>query len=201
MTTPSSKSPILIACECSQTICAAWRAAGYEAYSCDIQPCYGGHPEWHIQDDALVVMQHAAWGLIIAHPPCTYLSKAGSVAMFPTAGLMDMERVIKMIHARDFFMKFYAWDKCPIAIENPMPLRAACLPKATQFIQPYDFGHKFSKLTYLWLKNLPPLLPTHGRVLNHVPWLNHCSSTSNRRSKTFEGIAQAMVEQWADYIK
>lgn len=115
-------------------------------------------------------------------------------------GLMDAERVIKMVQAHDFFMEFYRWDNCPIAIENPMPLRAACLPKPSQFIQPYDFGHKFSKLTYLWLKDLPPLLPTHGRILNHVPWLEHCSNRMNRRSKTFDGIAQAMVEQWADYV-
>lgn len=195
-----SSSKILIACEASQTICAAWRAAGFEAYSCDLQPCYGGHPAWHIQGDALVEMRRAAWGLIIAHPPCTYLSKAGANHMFDANGRMDEERVKLMIAARDFFMEFWRWDKCPIAIENPMPLRAACLPKPSQFIQPYDFGHRFSKFTYLWLKDLPPLLPTHGRILNHVPWLAHCSSSMNRRSKTFEGIARAMVEQWADYV-
>lgn len=192
---------VLVACECSQVVCSAWRAIGIEAYSCDLQDCYGGHPEWHIKGDAVEVMHGYKWGLVIAHPPCTYLSKAGSVAMFPMPGLADPSRVEKMIRARDFFMQFYAWDECPIAVENPMPLRMACLPKPTQFVQPYDFGHKFSKLTYLWLKDLPPLLPTHARILNHKPWLQHCSSNSNRRSKTFEGIADAMAAQWKDYIK
>lgn len=191
---------ILVACECSQTVCAAWRYAGFEAYSCDLQDCYGGHPEWHFKEDALKIMRSIDWDLIIAHPPCTYLSKAGSVAMFPVPGLMDAARVEKMVRAHDFFMEFYRWNECPIAIENPMPLRAACLPKATQFINPYDFGHPFSKRTYLWLKDLPPLLPTHARILNHKPWLKHCSSSSNRRSKTFDGIAAAMVQQWADVI-
>lgn len=191
---------ILVACECSQTVCAAWRNAGFEAYSCDLQDCYGGHPEWHLKEDALIIMRSFDWDLIIAHPPCTYLSKAGSVAMFPVPGLMDADRVEKMVRAHDFFMEFYRWSKCPIAIENPMPLRAACLPKATQFINPYDFGHPFSKRTYLWLKDLPPLLPTHARILNHKPWLKHCASTKNRRSKTFDGIAAAMVQQWADVI-
>ena len=191
---------ILVACECSQIVCLAWRREGFEAFSCDLQDCYGGHPAWHIKADALEVMRISHWDLIIAHPPCTYLSKAGSVAMFPVPGLMDAERVIKMVHARDFFMEFYRWSECPIAIENPMPLRAACLPKATQFINPYDFGHPFSKRTYLWLHDLPPLLPTHARILDHKPWLDHCSNSSNRRSKTFEGIAEAMVQQWKNVI-
>lgn len=156
---------VLVACEESQEVCKAFRALGHEAYSCDIQPCSGGHPEWHIQG----------------------------------------------IEAKQFFMAFFNAD-CPrVAIENPVPSSVFDMPKYTQVIQPYEFGHQYSKKTCLWLKNLPPLKPTEI-VENYIPFVSSGSYTKTHdpkykgasrkggaaksRSKTFPGIAKAMAEQW-----
>lgn len=191
---------VLIACECSQTECAAFRALGFSAFSCDLQPSYGSLPQYHIQGDALEVMNSYPWHLIIAHPPCTYLSAAGSNSMHDSRSLrpgnVDPHRYELMLAARAFFYAFYQWDGCPIAIENPRPLRLACLPTKSQVICPSDFGHPYTKRTYLWLKGLPPLLPTHYHDGHIGSWLSHCSSSKNRRSKSFEGVAAAMAAQW-----
>lgn len=201
---------VLVACEESQEVCKAFRRKGHEAYSCDLQECSGGHPEWHIQADALELLK-LKWDLIIAHPPCTYMSAAGACRMYPRAGEIDQNRLEKGLAAKEFFMQFYNAD-CPrICIENPRPLKCIGLPQETQAIQPYDFGEPWSKLTFLWLKGLPPLMATEI-VLDYKPYVS-CGTSRNKgrpdkagasrkggaqkvRSKTFPGIAHAMAEQW-----
>lgn len=206
------KLKVLIACEESQTTCKAFRALGHEAYSCDIQDCSGGHPEWHIKGDALALIQQD-WDLIIAHPPCTYMSKAGARWMYPKAGQLSEERYKLAMEAKEFFMQFYNC-KCPhVAIENPVPLKIVGLPKATQSIQPYEYGEKYSKQTLLWLKGLPKLEPT-CIVKEHTTWMPSNTSgfakgqggsrgfahDQKTASKTFEGIAKAFAEQWSNYL-
>lgn len=118
---------VLIACEESQTVCKAFRALGHEAYSCDIIECSGGHPEWHLQQDVLPLLK-MKWDLIIAHPPCTYMSKAGARWMYPKAGVLSEERYQQAMKAKDFFMQFYNCSCEHIAIENPVPLKVVNLP-------------------------------------------------------------------------
>lgn len=202
-----SKLRVLVACEESQTVCKAFRDIGHEAYSCDILPCSGGHPEWHIQGDVLPLLEEK-WDLIIAHPPCTYLSKAGACRLYPKAGQIDMVRYKKGLEAKEFFMKLYNAPCKRIAIENPVSLKIFNLPPFTQEIEPYHFGHPLSKKTRLWLKGLPLLEPTNV-VKKQVTFLpsstskfaktgknDKCTRDSKEASKTFEGIARAMAEQW-----
>jgi hypothetical protein len=166
---------VLIACEESQTVCKAFRALGHRAFSADLQECSGGHPEWHVMGDCLPLLngrckfttqdgreheQPTRWDLLIAHPPCTYMSKAGARWMYPKAGQLSQERLKLAMEARDFFFKMYDADCEYIAIENPRPLAIVQLPNPSTVVQPYEFGEPFSKATYLWLKNLPPLMPT-----------------------------------------
>lgn len=200
---------ILVACEESQAVTIALRNLGHEAYSCDIIPCSGGHPEWHIQADALQLLK-MRWDMIIAHPPCTYLTNAGSVRM-RVNGEIQHDRFEMAMAAREFFMKFYDADCQRIAIENPTPMKIVALPPYTQAIQPYWFGHPYSKRTCLWLKGLPNLIPTNF-ISQHEPYVNGgCKDAHGNyrmhqggkerdaftRSKTFPGIARAMAEQWA----
>lgn len=166
---------VLIACEESQAECIEFRRLGHRAFSCDIQPCSGGHPEWHIQKDVLPLINgnkpfvtadgelHAIvgkWDLLIAHPPCTFMSNAGACRMYPRKGQIDEARLAKAMEAKEFFMRFYNADCDRIAIENPMPMKVVGLPKESQRIQPYEYGEPWSKKTYLWLKGLPLLVPT-----------------------------------------
>ena len=199
---------VLIACEESQEVCKAFRAKGHNAFSCDIQECSGGHPEWHIQDDVLKHLD--GWDLIIAHPPCTYLSNAG--ARWLWAGYrLNIERYEKGLDARAFFMKLWHAN-CPcICIENPIPSSIYFLPSCSQIVRPYEYGHPYSKKTCLWLKGLPPLKPT-DIVADHIPFVSSGSyskthdqkykgasrkgGSAKSRSKTFSGIAKAMAEQW-----
>lgn len=194
----SAGKPVLIACECSQVECTAFRMAGYEAYSCDVQKCLGNHPEWHLQCDVRDVMCLGKWGLIVAHPPCTYLCAMGAVHM-RKKGKLNEERLKKMILARDFFMMFYNWNDCPVAIENPRPLSLAVLPGYTQIICPTQYGHEYTKRTYLWLKDLPELLPVTAKGVNMPSWVYH-THAGNKRSRSFEGIAEAMAMQWGKFI-
>lgn len=221
---------VLIACEESQRVCMAFRAKGHNAYSCDIQPCSGGHPEWHIEGDVLPLLNGAGddygrvmfctadgkshmlpqrWDMIIAHPPCTFMSKAGARWMYPTAGVVDEERMKKAMKAKAFFESCLNADCEKIAVENPIPLKIVELPKPTQIIQPYQFGHPYIKTTLLWLKGLKPLKPTkivdtyrpyvpsntgkHSRGAGGSKGVAHNAKT---RSETFEGVALAMAEQW-----
>lgn len=199
---------VLVACEESQRVCIELRKRGHEAYSCDIEPCSGGHPEWHLQVDATELLK-MKWDMIIAFPPCTYLSNMGSVRM-RVKGEIDPVRYEKAMKAKEFFMKFYNADCPKIAIENPTPMKLVELPPYSQAIQPYQFGHPYSKRTCLWLKGLPPLTPTE--IIEHYePFINGGSKDANgnprkrqgrkerdakTRSKTFTGIARAMAEQW-----
>lgn len=200
---------VLVACEESQRVCIAFRNKGHDAFSCDIKPCSGGFPEWHLQCDVLSLLNDS-WDLIIAHPPCTYLSKAGARFMYPQAGIVDPVRYEKALIAREFFMKIYSANCSKICIENPTPLRIVNLPRESQVIQPFEFGHPFSKRTLLWLKGLPKLKPTN--ILDdYVPFMPSNTSAFSKgkggslgfvnhsqaaRSKTFSGIAAAMADQW-----
>lgn len=200
---------ILVACEESQAVTIELRKLGHEAYSCDIEPCSGGHPEWHLQEDVSPLLkQH--WDMIIAFPPCTYLTNAGARHLWKNHEL-NQERYEKGLEAKEFFLMFYNADCERIAIENPTPSHIYELPEKSQVIQPYMFGHPFTKRTQLWLKGLPPLLPT--KIVE--PERTWCPSGSysgkhgdkhrgmfttdraKNRSKTFPGIAKAMAEQWA----
>jgi len=203
---------VLVACEESQTVCKAFRELGHEAYSCDIQDCSGGHPEWHLKQDVLPLLEKE-WDLIIAHPPCTYMSKAGARWMYPKAGQLSEERYKLSQEAKDFFMKFYDCKCEHVAIENPVPLKIVGLPAPTQSIQPYEFGEPYSKKTLLWLRGLPKLEPT--KIMEeHVPWMPSNTGGFSRgqggsrgvahdprtASKTFDGIAKAMAEQWSEFL-
>ena len=191
---------ILVACEESQRVCIELRKLGHDAYSCDILPCSGGHPEWHLQQDVRPLLNEK-WDIIIAFPPCTYLSNAGARHLFP-GGILNEERYKKGLLAKELFMSIYNADCPKIAIENPTPSKIYELPEKTQVIQPWQFGHPYSKRTQLWLKGLPKLIPT-----NIVEVESSCRKAGNwfnkggkdrqiNRSKTFPGIAKAMADQW-----
>ena len=219
---------VLVACEESQRVCIAFRKRGHEAYSCDIQEPSGGHPEWHIQGDALELIGSNAggisfwtmggkyhtvpkWDILIAHPPCTYISNAGARHLYKGGThTLNEERLRQGIEASHFFLRFL-WANCDkIAVENPIPSSVFCLPKYTQIIQPYQFGHPYTKRTCLWLKNLPPLQATNivEPVATWCPSGSYSKKhgekhrgmfTTDRarnRAKTFEGIAEAFADQW-----
>lgn len=200
---------ILVACEESQTVCKAFRGRGHEAYSADIQEPSGGHPEWHILGDVLPLINgdctfftmdgrahniSGEWGMLIAFPPCTYMTNAGAVRM-RVKGQIVQERYNKAMEAKAFFMQFYNARCCKIAIENPTPMKIINLPEYTQAIQPYQFGHPYSKRTCLWLRGLSCLKPTKI-IDNHEPYVNGGYKDSKIHSKTFPGIAAAMADQW-----
>lgn len=149
---------VLVACECSQVVMSAFRRIGDESFSCDLQAARGDYPDYHIQCDVLEILTYD-WDLIIAHPPCTYLSNAGACRLY-SGGVLNHDRYLNGLAARDFFMMFYNHSCKHICIENPIPSKIYELPKPDQVIEPYMFGHPFSKKTYLWLKGLPPLMPT-----------------------------------------
>lgn len=210
---------ILVACEESQAVTVELRKLGHEAYSCDIEPCSGGHPEWHICQDVLPLINgrcsfitmdgvlhavHSKWDMIIAHPVCQYLSNAGARFLYPK-GVLNEERHRKGLEAKAFFMAFYNADCDKIAIENPIPSKIYKLPTYTQIVQPYHFGHPVSKKTCLWLKNLPLLVPTNIIPKEKIQstkvagnWFNKGGKERQKnRAKTFPGIAKAMAAQWA----
>jgi len=196
---------VLVACEESQRVCIAFRERGFEAYSCDIQDCSGGHPEWHIKGDVLPLLKEK-WDLIIAHPPCTYLSNAGARFLYPK-GVLNEARLRKGLQAKDFFMAFYYANCDRVAIENPIPSGVYMMPPYSQIIQPWMFGHPVQKKTCLWLRGLPPLMPTdvtEERQSSKIPgnWFNHGGKERQQnRAKTFPGIAKAMAEQWGDFLR
>ena len=191
---------ILVACEESQRVCIEFRKLGHEAYSCDILPCSGGYPQWHLQQDVTPLLNEK-WDMIIAFPPCTYLSNAGARHLFP-GGKLNVERYKKGLLAKELFMAIYNADCSKIAIENPTPSKIFELPEKTQVIQPWQFGHPYSKRTQLWLKGLPKLIPTNiveieSSCRKPGNWFNKGGKNRQiNRSKTFEGVAKAMSEQW-----
>lgn len=218
---------VLIACEESQRVCIAFRKLGHEAYSCDIQEPSGGHPEWHVLGDALRAIdggqvatmdgqthEIGRWDLLIAHPPCTYLSNAGACRLYPRKGQLDEERYRRGLEAKAFFMAFLTADIPRVAVENPVSLKVFNMPKHTQEIQPWQFGHPYTKKTRLWLRGLPPLNPTNivepvepfipsgtGRKDRSKYGAAKRGHDSAERSKTFPGIAEAMAEQWGGDIR
>lgn len=196
---------VLVACEESQAVCKELRRLGHEAYSCDIEPCSGGHPEWHLQVDALELLK-MPWDMIIAFPPCTHLAASGA-QYWP-----EKQKDGRQEKGIDFFMQFAKVD-CPrVAIENPVGIMSRKYRKPDQIIQPWQFGHEESKKTCLWLKGLPKLEPTDIRE-NHgeryrpknghgssPAWYSSVGFSKERqkiRSKTFLGVARAMAQQWA----
>jgi hypothetical protein len=195
---------ILLACEESQTVTRAFRALGHEAYSCDILPCSGGYPEWHIQKDVVEVLQQH-WDMIIAFPPCTHLASSGA-AWFEAKRADGRQQ-----EAIDFFMIFANHPCEKIAIENPVGVMSSNYKKPNQIIQPWQFGDPYSKRTCLWLKGLPNLVHTEivqpgemvtfesGRTMPKWyadAWRLTPLERSKARSKTFPGIAAAMATQW-----
>ena len=217
---------ILIACEESQAVCIEFRKLGFEAYSCDILDCSGGHPEWHIKDDVLRVINDK-WDCMIAFPPCTHLALSGAMHFEKKRQDGRQQQGI------DFFLQIANAPIQRIAIENPMGIMGKLFRPYDQVIQPYFFGDGFEKTTCLWLKNLPLLYHnaapnlfdnniTHvnpqeryfwtdkktGKIKSQPMWyykaLLNAKSKEERstiRSKTFPGIAKAMAEQWGNFLK
>lgn len=187
---------ILVACEESQAVTIELRRLGHEAYSCDIEPCSGGHPEWHLQQDVIPLLTQK-WDMILAFPPCTHLAVSG--AKWFAAKRADGRQQ----NAIDFFMQFANSD-CPrIAIENPVGIMSTVWKKPDQIIQPWQFGHGETKKTCLWLKGLPTLVPTNivdGRE-QRIWKMPPSEDRAKNRAKTFPGVAKAMAEQWAGEIR
>lgn len=183
---------ILVACEESQAVTIELRKLGHEAYSCDLEPCSGGHPEWHLQVDALELLK-MHWDMLLAFPPCTHLAVSGA------RYFEQKRRDGRQQQGIDFFMSFANVPCDKIAIENPVGIMSTKYRKPDQIIQPWQFGHGETKATCLWLKNLPQLQPTdivngrEQRVWKMPPGPNR----AKERSKTFPGIAKAMAMQWA----
>lgn len=186
---------VLVACEESQTVCKAFRELGHEAFSCDLLPCSGGHPEWHLQKDIRLVLNRSgveAWDLVIAFPPCTHLAVSGA--------RWFKDKRNEQREAIDFFMHIvnYSYFVPRVAIENPIGIMSTHYRKPDQIIQPWQFGHGETKATCLWLNGLPKLQPTNvvegreQRIWKMAP----SADRAKKRSKTFEGIAKAMAEQW-----
>lgn len=229
---------VLVACEESQRVCEAFRNLGHNAFSCDIVECSGGHPEWHFKEDVLKVIPNRGghlesgdeyylpegeeWDLMVAHPPCTYLSVSGAQWYYHPED-KDLPKEKRRPHplyptraqdredAVEFFMKFYNSDVKRIAIENPVGIMSTRFRKPDQIIEPWMFGDEASKKTCLWLKNLPKLNPTNivgkGEVVvgkngwKMQKWFSDAfglpkAERQKIRSKTFPGIAKAIAEQW-----
>jgi site-specific DNA-cytosine methylase len=182
---------VLVACEESQAVCKAFREKGHEAYSCDIQECSGGHPEWHIQGDVLEELKKD-WDMVIAFPPCTDLAVSGARWFREKQADGRQQRSI------DFFIQFTKLS-CKWAIENPVGIMSTHYRKPDQIIQPWQFGHGETKATCLWLHDLPKLTPTNivdGRE-QRIWKLPPGPERAKLRSKTFQGIAEAMAAQWS----
>lgn len=185
---------ILIACERSGKVRDAFRKLGHDAWSCDIEPDLNNMNKWHLKADVLNAIHWADWDMMIAFPPCRYLSRSGARWLFPEgqAGPMNIDRYSKLRRAANFFQRLRFADVPKIAIENPTPFNIANLPPHSQVIQPWEFGHPYTKRTLLWLKNLPKLEPTE--IIDPVGSWTEISR--RERDITFNGIAEAMAEQW-----
>lgn len=196
---------ILVACEESQRVCVALRQSGHDAYSCDLIECSGAHPEWHIREDVIEVMQWGFWDAMIAFPPCTDLAIGGA------RHWKKKQADGRQQAAAQFFMRFVNSPIPFVAIENPVGYMNTHYRKADQIIQPYLFGEEAQKRTCLWLKGFPPLTPTNivgkgdyrtltnGKTRPAFMW-SHTTDRAKQRSKTFQGIADAMGKQWGAFI-
>jgi len=212
---------VLVACEESQAITKEFRKLGHEAYSCDLIPCSGGHPEWHIQGDALKEAYSGKYDLMIAHPPCTFLAVSGNRWLYNKDGSKNEERWENRNKALLFVKQLMDAPIKHIAIENPISVISSQIRKPNQIVQPYMFGDKASKQTCLWTKNLPLLKPTdvvdkgdffewtdkNGKKKRQAQWymdaLAKAKTPEERRtlrSKTFPGMARAIATQYSEYI-
>lgn len=203
---------VLVGCECSQIVTAAFREKGHEAFSCDIEKAYGSMPEYHLQGDLIEVYSYVNPDLFICHPPCTFLSGAGAVRLYTPSGF-DWVRYEKGLFARSFFFWCLSRPAKYVCIENPRPLSIFRLPVPSQIIEPYYFGEPYSKCTYLWLRGLP-FLESTKYCSYHRPYISSGTSrnkgnsfysgvsrsggSSRVRSQTFRGIAAAMADQWSN---
>ena len=186
---------LLVCCEFSQRVMSAFLDKGFDAYSNDIIDCEGQYKDRHLKMDAQKAVMMKSWDMIIAHPPCTYLTASQGFMMADRDKFMK-ERYPLMMNARDFFMFFWNLNGVPLCVENPRPLHMAELPRESQVVCPTMFGDSYSKRTCLWLKHLPPLLPTISKPLNTKSFVYTCSGGHNR-SKFSTYLAQAMADQWA----
>ena len=210
---------ILVACEESQSITKELRELGHKAFSCDLLPSSGGHPEWHYQEDVFGVIEREHWDMMIAHPPCTYLAVSAARWMYNKDGSLNKERLKNQNEALEFVQKLMDAPINKIAIENPISVISSKIRKPEQIIQPWMFGDKAQKSTCLWLKNLPLLKPTKivskgefikftskkGVKKRQPKWyydaLRIAKTPAERRtlrSKTFKGIAEAIANQWTN---
>ena len=208
---------ILIACEESQAITKELRKLGHEAYSCDLLPCSGGHPEWHIQGDAIKEAYSGKWDMMIAHPPCTYLAVSGNRWLYNKDGSKNEDRWKNRSEALDFVQALMDAPIDKIAIENPVSVISSEIRKPDQIVQPWMFGDEASKKTCFWTKGLPKLEPTDivgkgeffewtdkkGKKKRQAQWymdaLSKAKTPEERRtlrSKTFMGMARAIANQW-----
>ena len=221
---------ILVACEESQATTKAFRELGYEAFSCDLLPCSGGHPEWHFQEDVFeVIKREPKFDLMVAHPPCTFLAGSGVQWLsHPDDKHLPFDerrphpkypnRRQDMLDSVEFVKSLYNTDIEHVVIENPVGLLSSRWRKPDQIVQPYMFGDEATKTTCLWLKNLPQLAPTDivgkgDRTVfssgkSHPKWyadaLKNAKTKEERqtlRSKTFPGMAKAFAEQWGTFLK
>ena len=216
---------ILAACEESQALTVELRRLGHEAYSCDVIDCSGGHPEWHIKGNILPLLNgrcsfetcdgkahtiEGRWDMIVAFVPCTKTSNAGARHLYK-GGILNIPRYYEGLCGKALFLAVWAADCDKVIIENPTPSKVFDYPKPTQAIQPYQFGHPFTKKTLLWERGVEPLVPTnivepertwcpsgsysgkHGEKHKGM----FTTDRAKNRSKTFPGIAKAMAEQWA----
>lgn len=212
---------VLVACEESQEVCKAFRALGHEAYSCDLQECSGGHPEWHIQDDVTFHLNEG-WDLMVAFPPCTYLCTAGQACK--TRDNVWDEREAETVKAIALVKALFYSDIKKVAIENPVGVLSSRWRKPSQIIEPYYFGDQDKKPTCLWLKGLPRLngrLEVARNLNEHTPKpykifpsgrkayfgqlvgdkYRNSPDRGKMKSKTFPGIARAMAEQWGGKVE
>jgi len=211
---------ILVGCEESQAVTIAFRALGHKAYSCDLQDCSGGHPEWHLKMDVFEAIELKEWDIGIFFPDCTYLTCSAEWAYkeppyhqkVKPETLTGAVRLSARLEAIEFVKKLYNCKILKVVIENPKGVLSTSFRKPDQVIQPYQFGDDASKATCLWLKELPLLKPTKqipGRLVKGVQrWANQTDSGQNKlppskdraklRSKTYKGIAEAMAQQWSE---
>lgn len=200
---------VLIACEESQTVCKAFRKLGHEAYSNDMIDCSGGKPEWHLKMDALKAIELMKWDLMIAHPPCTYLTITANRAMTADKQSLFPIREQWRNEALEFVKRLMDAPIKHIAIENPVGVISTRIRKPDQIIQPYEYGYPETKKTCLWLTNLPKLIPTkivepefiicRGKKYSPTHYKN--GGNAKVRSKTYDGIAEAMAEQWSNLLQ
>lgn len=182
---------VLVACEESQRVTIEFRNRGHESYSCDILPCSGGHPEWHIQDDVLKYLDEG-WDMLLAFPPCTHTAVSGA--------RWFKDKKDEQAQAIEFFMALVNAPIDKISLEQPISIMSTVYRKPDQIIQPWMFGHGETKATCLWLKGLPPLKPTNivGGRENRIHRMPPSKGRGKLRSKTYKGIAKAMAEQWGN---